>query len=225
MTNSNFPTDEIYESETEARKHLKTQRNAFEQYAKNILNFIPIQNGQLLDIGCGFGWVVKEAENRGFKAYGVDQSKTYTNLGKKTLGVDLKNVSLEKFKSDKRFDVITINHVLEHIKKPTPFLNKVHKLIKSDGTVFVAVPNIDSLMSKIFRNRWYGLQPNQHIWQFTPSLLQKVLSENKFQVVKLETRNLDYQVNGLKGLIFKVILFIAPKINQGDQIFLLCKPL
>lgn len=223
MKNFNFPTNAIYESKAEAKKHYGTQKKEFENFAKLILDYIPNDVGNLLDVGCGFGWVVFEANKRGFVAQGVDQSKAYTELGKKMLKVDLKNVSLEKFKSRIKFDTVILNHVLEHIEKPNVFLEKIRSLMSPNGHLFVAVPNIDSVMFKLFQSRWYGLQPHQHIWQFTPMTLKKLLKENGLSIVKMETRNLGYQVSGLKGLAFKLIMFVAPKIGQGDQIFTLSK--
>lgn len=219
----NFPTNAIYESRAEAKKHYATQRREFENFAKLILDYVPNDAGNLLDVGCGFGWVVCEANKRGFVAQGIDQSKAYTELGKKMLKVDLKYVSLEKFKSRIKFDIVILNHVLEHIEKPNVFLGKIRSLISPKGQLFVAVPNIDSLMFKLFQSRWYGLQPHQHIWQFTPLTLKKLLEENGLSIVKMETRNLGYQVKGLKGLAFKLIMFVAPKIGQGDQVFILAK--
>lgn len=218
-----FKTSDVYENPEEAVKHLKSQRQEFESYAKNIFDFLPNCSGKLLDIGCGFGWVVKEAKNRGFDATGIDQSRVYTTLGKNTLGVNLQNTSLEKFTTKEKFDVIVLNHVLEHIKDPAPFLKKIRVLLKADGVFFVATPNIDSLMSKIFRKKWYGLQPFQHVWQFTPDTLLKLLQKNEFKVHRMQTENLGYSVRGAKGTVFKLIMFIAPKINQGDQIFVLAK--
>ena len=76
--------------------------------------------------------MVREAKNRGFSATGLDLKTDYVKFGKKYLKVDLHATSLEKFKTKENFDVITLNHVLEHIEKPNNFLSKIKPLLKKD---------------------------------------------------------------------------------------------
>ncbi len=221
--NQNYPTDALYEDSSEVKKHYQNQKEGFEQYAQSILNFIPVKSGTLLDVGAGFGWVVNEAKKRGFDSQGIDQSKTYAAFGKKTLQIDLKNVSLQEFKSKEKFDIVVLNHVLEHIAEPVSFLKKINGLLKTDGLLFVACPNIDSLMFTLFKSRWYGLQPYQHIWQFTPDSLERLIESNGFKTDKLQTTNLDYKVSGAKGFVFSLITTLAPFFRLGDQTFIVVR--
>ena len=122
---------DIYSSSEQARKHLSSQYKEFTLFARNILDQVEHKNGKLLDVGCGFGWVVAEAEKRGFDAIGIDPSKIYTDLGRKTLKVKLIVRSLENYRTNRKFDVIIINHVLEHIEDPIKFLVKTKTLLKN----------------------------------------------------------------------------------------------
>ncbi len=219
---NDFVSGKIYEYKSEANKHYRHQAKEFTQFAKSIIRFLDKKGGTLLDIGCGFGWVVKEAKDQGFNSTGIDSSHPYTEFGKKKLNVDLKNVSLKEFNTKKKYDTIILNHVLEHIVDLNKSLFKIHSLlVNKNAEFFIASPNINSLMFKIFKNKWYGLQPNQHVWQFSPESLGEILRVNNFKIKKIKTCNLNYEVKGLKGIIFSMLLFIAPKIGQGDQIFLI----
>lgn len=206
-----------------AREQYESQKEEFGEYAREILDLCPILKGHLLDIGCGLGWVVKEAKNRGLCATGIDLKTDYVNFGKKYLKVDLQAISLEKFKTKEKFDVITLNHVLEHIENPSNFLSKIKSLLKKDGFFIVACPNIRSLMYCIFRSRWYGLCPEEHIWQFTPKSLSDLLISNGFKIEKIKINNMGYHINGWKGIIFFVILNLGKLTGFGDQVMIVAR--
>ena len=177
------------------------------RYAKQLLDYLPATRGSLLDVGAGKAeFLVKEARKRGFKAMGIDP---------------LVNTDLEHFQTKKKFDVIVLKHVLEHVGDLNRFLGKCHRLLNPGGTILISCPNIRSLMFYIFRDRWYGLQPGQHVWQFTPDTICAVLERNGFQVKNFWITNLDYQPQGFKKLIFAALLFAAKITHLGDQIILL----
>jgi len=42
-----------------------------------------------------------------------------------------------------QFDLCVISDVLEHVRSPLDFLREVHRVLKPDGTLFIATPSID----------------------------------------------------------------------------------
>lgn len=211
------PGSEIYESELEARSQLQNPAN-YQHYAREILDFLPKKFGTLLDVGCGLGWLVKEAKSRGYKAIGMDTSKILVRLGKKELKLDLYN----SYPKNKKFDVIVAKHVLEHIKSAEFFLKNISKLLSADGVFLVACPNNASLMHWTFGSRWYGLCPNQHVWQFTPGTLSMLLEKNGFKIDKIIIDSLDYKPNGIKLAAFWFLTNLANILRIGDQIVIIC---
>lgn len=216
-------TDQIYQNDIEAEKQLLLHKADWLRYAQNLLDFLPIKKGRLLDVGCGAGWLVSKANSLGFEAMGIDPGRAFVNLGKKHLKANLKVVSLENFQTQEKFDVLVLNHVLEHISDLKSFLAKTRELLNTGGYLLVACPNINSLMFKIFKDRWYGLQPAQHIWQFTPESLSNIIQKNGFKVDKIKVNSLDYQLKGLKKVAFWLLTNFADFIGQGDQVYVLAK--
>ena len=215
--------DSQYQSEKELEKQYIFQKELFEDCAKDIVKHFPITSGKLLDIGCGLGWLVNQAQKMGFNAIGIDSGKACIDVGKKYLHANIKYCSLENFKSQEKFDLITLNHVLEHIEHPNIFLSKTKSFLKENGYIIVACPNINSLMFKIFRQKWYGLVPNQHRFQYSPKSLKFLLEKTGFKIEKVIINNLDYQVKSFKGLIFNLILKIADITKTGDQVIIIAK--
>lgn len=215
-----FPTKLIYQDRAEAEKQYATQAAAFQKSAREIMDFAARKSGKLLDVGCGVGWVVAEAKKRGFDAVGIDEAAPYVSVGKKYLKANLQSISLENFRTSRKFDIVVLNHVLEHIEKVEEFLEKIKTLLAPGGALVVACPNNRSLMHFIFRDRWYGRQPAQHVWQFTPEILRTLLLKNGFRIKKMRITSLVYTVLGWKGLIFKILVFIGNITGFGDQVFI-----
>ncbi|MCL4397900.1 class I SAM-dependent methyltransferase [Patescibacteria group bacterium] len=213
----------IYESRKEALSQFGEDRSKHEKYAKELLDYLPISKGSLLDIGAGTGFLVKEANKRGFKAEGVEPAKVFVAVGAKKLGVKIQATSLEKFKARKKYDAIILKHVIEHVPDLNTFLGKCQKLLKPGGIILISCPNIRSLMYFIFRQRWYGLQPSQHLWQFSPATLHQLLENNVFNNVNISVINMDYQVPGIKGAVFALLLIKAKVTGLGDQLVAVAK--
>ena len=55
------------------------------------------------------------------------------------------NCLFEEFNTDKKFDIIIINHVLEHIEKPVPLLKQFKNYLSKNGKLIIGVPNANSL--------------------------------------------------------------------------------
>lgn len=201
-----------------AWKEIKKQEKEFRIAAKDIVDLIPVKSGKVLDVGCGIGWVVAEANRKGFRGMGIDINPEYVAAGKEYLNVDLRPVSLEKFRTKEKYDVVILKHILEHIADPKPFLDKVKKLMKPGGILIVSSPNIDSLMARIFLDRWYGLRPQEHRWQFTKKSLPRLLRQNGFSVRKVVVSSLWYDPPGWKKPVFNVLMKAADLTNSGDMV-------
>jgi len=108
-----------------------------------IAKFIP-KDSKILDIGAGLGDLLNVIYQSGLSKnlYAADISSV--SLRKTALIVpDVKTIKLSYEPNEieeKGFDVIIINHVLEHIETPEKYFNKWAKSLKPDGTIIVAVP-------------------------------------------------------------------------------------
>src|SRR5262249_20717718 len=84
----------------------------------------------------------------------------------------------------------------EHVDAPLDLLDKVKKVLAPGGRVFVSVPNIASLQARIFRSRWFHLDPTRHMFHYTPETLTRLLEKAGFHVVRRTTASLEYGVFG-----------------------------
>ena len=96
--------------------------------------------GKILDIGCGPGWLLSYLNNN-WEKYGVEISKFASKNASKFGKVF--NGPLEEF-SGENFDIIVMNHVIEHIKDPLLAIKNVKTMLKEDGTLIIGTPDFDS---------------------------------------------------------------------------------
>lgn len=113
-------------------------------------NRLPVnKDANILDFGCGFGQVLRELEALGYKnAIGAEIDQKAIEYCKKR-GFKVEDVSnLDSFleKYENYFDMIIMNHVLEHFPKEKiiPTLSKLKNTLKKGGSIFIAVPNAQS---------------------------------------------------------------------------------
>lgn len=144
------------------------------------------KEGRILDIGCGEGGFLFDIHKEGWEVYGNDISKTACDFARKKLGSeniyhdDLLSLNFSR----NFFDIVTMWHTLEHIKKPRATLKKVHGLLKDDGILIVECPNFSNLQSRFFKEKSFALNLPRHFYQFTPKTLEKLLKLTGFKIYK-----------------------------------------
>lgn len=176
------------------------------------------ERGNLLDVGAGVGILMYVAAKRGFKVKGVEVSDWAANFARETKGLDVVTGKLENLRLGKEsFDVVVINHVLEHVDNPRLMLSEIRRILKKDGIIVVGVPNIGSLMARIRGSKWASLRPEEHIWHFTPSTLKRLIKQEGFDIVHFEAKE-NYPVGGWgpKDLVKRIINFVSVVTNRSE---------
>ena len=180
--------------------------------------FIPLKKGKILDIGCGSGKFLSQFKNRGWKCWGVEPSPAAAQRAKK-LGLDIfAGDLLEANYPENFFDLITLNHVFEHLFNPNEILLEISRILKPDGILRIYLPNIQSLVARIFKSYWFNLDIPRHLYHFSPKTLGKILVKNGFRLKKIKyvsstagvLGSLQYLTGGRMGI----------KINLRKNIFL-----
>lgn len=148
------------------------------------------ESGRLLDIGCGNGsylhrisqdWLV----GKKIDCFGIEPDKKAVEYAlasrlKVTEGT-LETVSFP----DDYFDIVRINHTLEHIPDPFGTLKEVHRITKPGGKVIIEVPNFNSVGRKLLNDKWAGIDAPRHYFQFTPATLKRMLVVSGFQPLRV----------------------------------------
>ncbi len=145
----------------------------------------PAGERALLDIGCGSGLFLYLAKRRGFDCHGMDASERAACAAREQYGLDVRRgiIGADVW-GGRRFDFVTMFHVLEHLIEPREALAYASGLLKPGGNLIVQVPNIESIQARCFGSRWYGLDVPRHLVNFTPAALEGLLKDSGFKIVR-----------------------------------------
>jgi SAM-dependent methyltransferase len=163
---------------------------------------------EVLDGGCGAGtFLLKLLELHGVRAAGVDFKDMSALPGFDR--VEFRHgLFYEQNFGERRFDLITMWHFLEHDYDPLRSLRHARSLLAGQGRLIVEVPRLDSVSFALFKDRWPGLQAPQHTALYTrDSLLEAV------KKVGLET--IDYLPYGAFPAYFYLFAGTAFKVLRG----------
>ena len=158
-----------------------------------VFRHVPIKPGdRVLDVGCGGGYFLRVVNQLGAEAEGVEPSGFATDVARHT-GLPIFQGSLEEYvarHSEKRFDVITSNHVLEHTPEPMTTLSAMRDLLAPNGFIWIAVPNAACAASRTLRDRWHSTDLPRHLMHFNPESLKRAAERAGLVVQSMSTYSL-----------------------------------
>lgn len=137
--------DEVTTNKEDMSKHF--------QYLIHYLSDLKLsKKSSILDIGAGEGTFLKECHEKGF----VDLTATElvksqaSYLRKKYKFMKVICGDLPKIKISKKYDVIVLSHVIEHLyENIDDYLQKIYQLLKDDGIFIIRTPNDNYFFTQI----------------------------------------------------------------------------
>ncbi len=155
-------------------------------YLKRLNSFC--SKGSLLDVGCSFGFFLESAREQGWSVKGVEVAHYPAKHAIKELGLEVFEGDIfEASFAGEQFDAITAWHVLEHTTNPAHILMEMKRIMRADGVLGLAVPNISSAAARMGGPRWEWLGPPSHLFYFSPETLRGLLQKVGFRVLYIGT--------------------------------------
>ncbi len=139
---------------------------------------------RLLEIGVGSGSFLNAARTSGYEVMGCDLSGPICRQVRHKYGITTHNVPVTTLMGRKNFDVIVMNHVLEHTNEPIELLRGVEQLLTPDGLLHIVVPNIACWEATL--SGWVSYEP-YHLTYFTPQTLKKTISATGLEMISFFT--------------------------------------
>jgi 2-polyprenyl-3-methyl-5-hydroxy-6-metoxy-1,4-benzoquinol methylase len=208
--------------------------------------------GRLLDIGCGMGEFLDVAARGGFRAFGLEPSRTAAEIARRRHPVVRGELGTVEFKAGE-FAAATAWSVLEHVPVPADFLRKVHGLLAPGGCLALRVPDVRGLLPALSLTAYrlsfkrvdlplrvlYQLDWHyKHLYGFDRRTIARLLADNGFEVAAIRSepsfdyRSLDLRmdylpVRGLAKAAAKwalgLALLLARLLRRQDELVLIAR--
>ncbi len=147
-----------------------------------LINKLKPKKGRLLDYGAGTGYFLNAAIKEGWNGVGYEPNSTAVKIAKENFGLtffsDLKSV-----KEEKKFDVITLFHVLEHVHELRKTIKLLLNKLKSTGIICVALPNTASLDAVTYNQTWAAWDVPRHLYHFDQKSVEFLAKEFDLKII------------------------------------------
>jgi SAM-dependent methyltransferase len=142
---------------------------------------------RLLDLGCWVGFLLSEAQKRGWEATGVEPSQFASAYAREELGLDVQTADLLTAPLPlAHFDAIVMGDVIEHLPRPGEALDRMAAVLCSGGVAWMALPDAGSLVARRMGRRWWSVIPT-HVQFFTRDSIRTLLERHGWTVLEIQT--------------------------------------
>ena len=180
---------------------IDNKKKYFRNIIKKISNMIN-EDDDVMEIGSYYGAFGSEIKNSVNSYTGLELSKHASNYSKKKFNLNTVNKNIyEYFKNDdKKFDIIFMFDVLEHLDDPDAILNLCSKNLKKNGRLILSTMNMDSIFAKL-TGKYYPWIIPMHKFYFSDNSVKKYLNKNDLFLEKIIG---DVRIISLEYLFLKI---------------------
>lgn len=167
------------------------------------LRWLPLGK-TLLDVGCGDGSFLCQAEKRNWTVVGLER---FPELAR------AKGVTVYETVHDlngQYFDCITAWHSLEHFQDPNALIVELARHLHSTGQLILAVPNAGGWQAYLFGAYWLHLDVPRHLWHFTLGSLRTLLEDAGLEIVESKHCEVEYDLLGWSQSLLNFIFPASP---------------
>lgn len=138
----------------------------------------------ILDVGCGNPSFLDAVQKKlHAECTGIDFSDNGWK-NKNFENITLLKTSIADFNPNRKFDVITLWHYLEHDYNLQETVEKLHQCLNPSGKLIIEVPDYESITAKKQKQFWQGWHSPRHLTLFSTKGFQKLFTSDKWSCVK-----------------------------------------
>jgi SAM-dependent methyltransferase len=132
--------------------------------------------GDLLEIGCGFGYLLDESKPYFQRRVGTDFSAGAVEQAR-AIGDEVFVGGIESIRKGEAFDCVIATHVIEHVYNPREFVEAILSVLKPGGCMVIAAPDMGSIWRKVMGKRWPSFKLPEHILYFDKRTLPDLMKQ------------------------------------------------
>jgi SAM-dependent methyltransferase len=133
-----------------------------------------LTGGDLLEIGCGYGYLLDEARSFFGRRVGTEFSPEGAEIARAT-GAEVFIGGIEQVPSEAKFDCVIGTQLIEHVYEPLSFVKRLAGHTKSGRHIILATPDIGGVLRKAMGQRWPSFKVPEHVLYFDYSTLSSLM--------------------------------------------------
>lgn len=161
---------------------LDTKVSLIRSYAKG---------NEVLDIGSGTGHFLDACQKAGFNIQGLEPDEDARSFASANFGLVLDTLDTLPTIDSNSKDIITMWHVLEHVYHLKRDVAEIVRVLKDNGTLFVAVPNMNSYDAKVYKEYWAAYDVPRHLYHFQENTIKHLFSQFDMECVNIYPMKFD----------------------------------
>ena len=150
-------------------------------------------NVVVLDVACGNGTLLGELSKKAnIQANGIDISENMIHAAKMrypNMNFEVKPCCPLEW-SNESIDIITICCAFHHFDNPQGFVNECKRVLKKNGTVYIAEPNFGAIL-RFFANKfWFPFSKSGDVRVYSPKELERFFFNSGFETVQVYRKDI-----------------------------------
>jgi SAM-dependent methyltransferase len=159
----------------------------------SLVRLAPLTTSSILDVGCGTGAEIESLAMLGFtKLLGIDPNLSDDRKIKEQVFVK----KMELSDVDGKWDVIMMNHSLEHIYDQQMVFKNLKRLLSPSGKLIIRIPTVSSDAWKLYGTHWIQLDAPRHFYLHSLKSIGLLASEFGFIIQDRYSDSSDFQFWG-----------------------------
>ncbi len=139
---------------------------------------------KLLDYGCGTGGFLEVCKANGWQISGIEPNDNARKIAEEQTNIKI-SISKEQENNDKKYSIITLWHVLEHIHDLDETVDWLIEKLDENGRLVIAVPNHKSYDALKYKEHWAAYDLPRHLYHFDQNSIKNLTEKKGLKVIDL----------------------------------------
>jgi SAM-dependent methyltransferase len=166
----------------------------------------------VLDVGCSTGALMTEIlrQSPNSDVFGIDIDPGAKERAPSNLQERIEVSDIFDYRPNRKFDLVTVRFVIEHLADPSPFISRCLELLAPGGCLMVSTPDIGSARALRLKDKWEMIShPDMttgHCVWFDHASMRNILAGAGADVIEIRNRGevIDHFPTWLQKSIYRV---------------------
>ena len=176
---AHYARDDYFQSDAQGYADYRAQEPALRATFRRFLQTLAGRGhggGALLEVGCGYGYLLDEARPYFTRRVGTDFSPQAAREAAR-LADAVYAGGIEAVAGSEPFDCIIATHVIEHVYRPHVFVRALMARLRPGGRLVLAAPDAGSFWRRLMGRRWPSFKLPEHVLYFNHRTLARLFTD------------------------------------------------